>query len=199
VSDAGNYAPIHDYGLIGDCRTAALVSRGGSIDWWCVPRFDSGSCFGRLLDHERGGHCTIAPTDTDGPAFQGYADHTLVLETIFRGPAGEACVIDCLALPEGGPDAEPARSGSRRRTTTSRCRSRAIGCCRCSTRHPPTRSSSQTGSRARPRSRPSPRIGPHTSCRSSPTVSPRGPKWSADPAKELALIRTFATLPGAIS
>jgi GH15 family glucan-1,4-alpha-glucosidase len=111
VSGAGDYAPIQDYGLIGDCRTAALVSRGGSIDWWCVPRFDSGSCFGRLLDHERGGHCSIVPADEGATAFQRYVDHTLVLETIFRGPAGGACVLDCLALPDGGPDAEPVEPG----------------------------------------------------------------------------------------
>ena len=111
MSDAGDYAPIQDYGLIGDCRTAALVSRGGSIDWWCVPRFDSGSCFGRLLDHERGGHCSIVPSDQGATAFQRYIDHTLVLETTFRGAAGEARVLDFLALPEGGHDAEPIEPG----------------------------------------------------------------------------------------
>jgi GH15 family glucan-1,4-alpha-glucosidase len=111
VSSDRGYAPIHDYGLIGDCRTAALVSQGGSIDWWCAPRFDSGSCFGRLLDHERGGHCSIVPADEGATAFQRYVDHTLVLETIFRGPAGEACLRDCLALPDGGPDAEPVEPG----------------------------------------------------------------------------------------
>jgi GH15 family glucan-1,4-alpha-glucosidase len=111
VSTTRDYAPIEDYGLIGDCRTAALVSRGGSIDWWCVPRFDSGSCFGRLLDRDRGGHCTIAPDDGQATAFQRYVDGTLVLETTFRATGGEAKLLDCLALPEGGLTADPIEPG----------------------------------------------------------------------------------------
>ena len=111
MSTDGGYAALEDYGLIGDCRTAALVSRGGSIDWWCVPRFDSGSCFGRLLDRDRGGHCTIAPDDAQATAFQRYAEGTLVLETTFRAAGGEAKVLDFLALPGGGLTADPIEPG----------------------------------------------------------------------------------------
>ncbi|TML25319.1 MAG: glycoside hydrolase family 15 protein [Actinobacteria bacterium] len=96
------YPPIEDYALIGDCHTAALVSRHGSIDWCCLPRFDSGSCFGRLLDWELGGHCTIAPTGEPEDVHRAYVDDTLVLATTFRVAAGEARVIDCFTMRRGG-------------------------------------------------------------------------------------------------
>ena len=82
------YAPIDDFGLIGDCHSAALVSRVGSIDWCCLPRFDSGSCFGRLLDWERGGYCSVAPVPGSSST-RAYADGSLVLETVFRTWLGE--------------------------------------------------------------------------------------------------------------
>src|SRR5437660_4109686 len=100
--DQGPYPPISDYALIGDCHSSALVSRTGSIDWCCMPRFDSGSCFGRLLDWSRGGYCEIAPADGDGETARSYIDGTLVLETRFRVSGGEARVIDLFSLRRGG-------------------------------------------------------------------------------------------------
>jgi len=99
VSRANDYPPIADYALIGDCHSAALVSRQASIDWCCLPRFDSGSAFGRLLDWRSGGHCSIRPT-ADGPFeyARSYLDDTLVLETKLVGPAGEARLLDCFVI-----------------------------------------------------------------------------------------------------
>jgi GH15 family glucan-1,4-alpha-glucosidase len=101
-----DYRPIGDYALIGDCHTAALVSRNASIDWCCLPRFDSGSTFGRILDAERGGYCSIAPTDP-GPwrCERQYVDDTLVLTSTLHVPAGEVRVIDFFAI---GAEIEPA-------------------------------------------------------------------------------------------
>ena len=103
MSDPAAYPPIASYALIGDCHTAALVSRMGAIDWCCLPRFDSGSCFGRLLDREQGGHYTIAPTDELASTMtRRYLDETLVLETLFRTATGEARLIDCFTIHRGG-------------------------------------------------------------------------------------------------
>ena len=102
MSDAGAYPPIGDYALIGDCHSAALVARDGSIDWCCLPRFDSGSAFGRLLDRERGGHCSIVPI-AEGPwdYERSYLEDTLVLQTTLLGTGGEAKVIDCFLMGDG--------------------------------------------------------------------------------------------------
>jgi GH15 family glucan-1,4-alpha-glucosidase len=110
VPDTDPYQPIGDYALIGDCHTAALISRGGSIDWCCLPRFDSGSAFGRLLDRELGGHCSIRPTG-DGPweYARSYVDDTLVLETRLTGTAGEAKLLDCFVIRDGAGDTDERR------------------------------------------------------------------------------------------
>ncbi len=83
--------------MIGDCHTAALISRDASIEWCCLPRFDSGSTFGRILDRRRGGHCSITPTANGKWEYsRRYLDETLVLETTLHGPDGEARIIDTL-------------------------------------------------------------------------------------------------------
>ena len=88
---------IEDYGLIGDTRSAGLVSVDGSIDWLCLPRFDAPSCFGALLDAEKGGRWTICPTGPFGSKHR-YRDHSMVLETLFTTESGSVRLIDCLAL-----------------------------------------------------------------------------------------------------
>src|SRR5438270_6949378 len=92
-----DYPPISDYAFISDCHSMALVSRSGSIDWCCMPRVDAASIFGRLLDWEKGGYCSIAPSDHEASCFQAYLEDTLVLETTFRTEGGETTLIDCFA------------------------------------------------------------------------------------------------------
>ncbi|HEX5502351.1 MAG TPA: glycoside hydrolase family 15 protein [Thermomicrobiales bacterium] len=99
---ASPYPPIADYALLSDCHSAALVSRAGSIDWCCMPRMDWSSCFGRLLDWEHGGYCSIAPHDGGATTFRDYVDGTLVLETTVTGDGGEAHIYDCFTMREGG-------------------------------------------------------------------------------------------------
>jgi GH15 family glucan-1,4-alpha-glucosidase len=95
------YPPIGDYALISDCFSTALVSKSGSIDWCCMPRLDSDSCFGRLLDWDRGGFCSIYPGE-DSETFRNYIDDALVLETRFKTGGGEARLLDCFTMREGG-------------------------------------------------------------------------------------------------
>ena len=79
--------PIADYALVSDCRSAGLVSKAGSIDWLCFPRFDSPSVFGRLLDADAG-HWSISPT-SPFEATRRYLPDTMVLETTFRTGTGK--------------------------------------------------------------------------------------------------------------
>jgi len=85
---------IEDYALIGDCHTAALVGRNGSIDWLCLPRFDSGSTFAALLGHEDDGRWLLHPADTDATAARAYVDGTLVLVTTWTTATGTVEVTD---------------------------------------------------------------------------------------------------------
>jgi GH15 family glucan-1,4-alpha-glucosidase len=91
--DHSRYPPIGDYGLIGDSRASALVSRDGSVDWMCLPDMDSPSVFARLLDWDRGGYFQIAP-DGDYEVSRRYLDDTNVLETTFVTPDGRVRLID---------------------------------------------------------------------------------------------------------
>lgn len=92
------YPPIGAYALIGDCASAALVSRDGSVDWCCMPRLDTGACFARLLDWDDGGCYSIAPVGGDVLASRRYLEGTLVLETTYSDGAGEAAVVDCMTI-----------------------------------------------------------------------------------------------------
>ncbi|MDQ6697997.1 MAG: glycoside hydrolase family 15 protein, partial [Actinomycetota bacterium] len=88
--------PIADYAVLSNCRSAALVSRAGSVDWLCFPRFDGPSVFGRLLD-ERAGHWSIRSVD-DAEITRRYVDDTMVLETTFRTSTGSVSLVDALAV-----------------------------------------------------------------------------------------------------
>jgi len=87
-------ARIEDYAMIGDCRTAALVSRDGSIDWFCVPRFDSGACFAALLGSKDNGHWSIAPAARTYKVSRRYRGESLILETLFTTKSGKVRVTD---------------------------------------------------------------------------------------------------------
>ncbi|MCW5662098.1 MAG: glycoside hydrolase family 15 protein [Burkholderiaceae bacterium] len=95
------HLPIGDYALIGDCHSAALVSRDGSIDWCCLPRFDSDSCFGRLLDHRHGGHFAIGPVGRHASR-RAYQGDSLVLVTTFESESGTVRLTDFFAMRRGG-------------------------------------------------------------------------------------------------
>src|SRR5262249_30393566 len=94
--------PIEDYALIGDCRTAAVVGRDGSIDWLCWPRFDSPACFAALLGTADHGRWLLAPAQPVVAASRRYRPGTLVLETEFQAETGSAAIIDFMPPGDGG-------------------------------------------------------------------------------------------------
>jgi len=94
---------IEDYALIGDCQTAALVSRNGSIDWLCLPRFDSGACFAALLGGSEHGRWVIAPKGRVHRVTRAYREGTLVLDTTFACDGGTVVVTDFMPLRERVP------------------------------------------------------------------------------------------------
>jgi alpha,alpha-trehalase len=100
VHRTDGYLPIGDYALLSDCHSAALVGRDGSIDWLCLPRFDSPALFARVLDPDAG-HWQIAPSGNDYEAERRYLPGTLVIETTFRTSAGAVRVTDAMCFAEG--------------------------------------------------------------------------------------------------
>jgi GH15 family glucan-1,4-alpha-glucosidase len=105
VEGATSYPPIEDYGVIGNCHSAALVSSRGSLDWLCLPRFDSPSLFASILDLERGGTWSIQPT-ARSQSTHSYVHETNVLETIFTNNDGRVRLIDFM------PVSSPADGGT---------------------------------------------------------------------------------------
>jgi GH15 family glucan-1,4-alpha-glucosidase len=95
---------IEDYAMIGDCETAALVARNGSIDWLCWPRFDSPACFAALLGSKENGYWRIAPVERGARIRRRYRDGTLILETDFETPEGAATLIDFMPPRNGASD-----------------------------------------------------------------------------------------------
>ncbi len=95
---------IEDYAIIGDCQTAALVALDGSIDWLCLPRFDSGACFAALLGNEGHGRWLLAPAGDIREIRRRYRKGTLVLETDYETPEGAVTLIDCMPPRSREPD-----------------------------------------------------------------------------------------------
>ena len=111
--DAGERRPLparplvlSEYGLIGDMRTAALIGTDGSIDWCCLPRFDSGSVFAAILDPERGGTWAIRPQG-EWTSTQRYLPRTNILETTFRTAGGVVVLTDFMPVDEDGRPSGP--------------------------------------------------------------------------------------------
>ncbi|MCB8904881.1 MULTISPECIES: glycoside hydrolase family 15 protein [unclassified Streptomyces] len=95
---------IDDYALIGDLQTAALVGRDGSVDWLCLPRFDSAACFAAILGDEGNGHWRIAPKGATACSTRRYAEDSLVLETYWETRTGTVKVVDFMPQRDEAPE-----------------------------------------------------------------------------------------------
>src|SRR5258708_33426755 len=89
---------IEDYGIIGDMHTAALVGKNGSIDWLCMPRFDSDACFASILGDENNGCWQIIPAEPSWTSSHCYQGETLLLDTEFETPSGIVGIVDCMPI-----------------------------------------------------------------------------------------------------
>lgn len=89
---------MEEYAIIGNCTTAALVGANGSIDWLCLPRFDSGACFAALLGHAKHGRWLVGPAEAATSSTRSYRDDTLVLETVFETASGSFALIDFMPV-----------------------------------------------------------------------------------------------------
>ena len=94
-----NDLPIGEYALLSDCRSAALVSRWGAVDWLCAPRFDGPSLFGRLLDADAG-HWSLRPVG-EADVGRRYLPETMAIETTFRTPMGTLRLVDAMLVGHG--------------------------------------------------------------------------------------------------
>jgi GH15 family glucan-1,4-alpha-glucosidase len=103
------FPPIADYGFLSDCETTALVAPDGNVEWMCLPRMDSPSIFGAILDRDAGVF-RLAPAGVQVPAARRYIPGTMVLETSWRAPGGWVVVLDAVRQPA----AVPARNVERR-------------------------------------------------------------------------------------
>jgi GH15 family glucan-1,4-alpha-glucosidase len=106
---------IEQYALIGDTQTAALVADDGSIDWLCVPRFDSGACFAALLGDESHGHWRISPAAGGRATRRAYREGTLVLESEWDTPEGTVRIVDCMPVRDQSVDVVRVVEGVRGR------------------------------------------------------------------------------------
>ena len=109
--------PIEDYGIIGDLHTAALVGRDGSIDWLCLPRFDSSACFTKLLGNDDHGFWKLAPRGSTGASHRHYRGDTLVLESEFVTDEGTVRVVDCMPIRQEHPEVVRLVEGVRGKVT----------------------------------------------------------------------------------
>ncbi len=127
AADADRFPPIGDYGFLSDCHTAALVSDAGSVEWLCLPRFDSPSTFAALLDRGAG-HWRLAPQGVVVPIGRHYEPGTLVMETTWVTPSGWVVVRDALTIAEWAAMSEDPGSRPMTRHQSDRSLLRTITC-----------------------------------------------------------------------